>query len=107
MTRTKVRAPPSAIIFRRSASLHRLVTGSSTGERPSGPLAIRVYQCLSVVQLHSYDLGAGAAVGRLAGGIMMVGAIAGAFIFSRKSKQPTSPAVPTSTPSALPTGPVG
>ena len=51
-------------------------------------------------------VGIGAAAGKLAGGVVMVGAVVGAFIFVRKSKQPSPPVIPTSTPPVSPTGSV-
>jgi hypothetical protein len=46
-------------------------------------------------------IGVGVGLGKLAGGIVMVGAVVGAFIFSRKPKQPTAP-IPSAVPPAIP-----
>jgi hypothetical protein len=49
------------------------------------------------------DVGIAAPLGKFAGGVVIVGGMIGAFIFSRRSKQPSSP-VATATPPPLSTG---
>jgi hypothetical protein len=47
------------------------------------------------------SIGMGTALGKLAGGVVMVGAVGAGFIFSRKPKQPTPP-IPSTVPPPIP-----